>query len=146
MAWYNNVDTIKMFPLGHRQKDTKGNEYAYLKGVASNAAGSWVIWEENYATTLITADKVGPVGISMAAFDATTKFGWAQIYGVNLIAKTDTVAADAGLFIDGTAGRADDLGVAGDWIAGAWSMTADATNVATVFLDYPSVYNNAYLT
>lgn len=146
MAFTSDVHTTKRFRLGTRKEDVSGNVFIYLKGVGSTAAGKWVSWDENFATTLLAANAVGPVGIAMAAIDATTKYGWYQIYGVNTIASTDTVAADAALFIDGTAGRADDAGVAGDWIEGAWSMTADTANVATVFLKNPAVYNNGYLT
>ena len=102
------------------------------------------MWDEDYAPTRLTADEVGPVGVSMAAFDVTTEFGWAQIYGKNTVAKTDTVAADTALYIDGTAGRADDADVAQDFIVGAFAMTADTTNVATVWLNYPSVTNIAF--
>ena len=144
MAWYEEIDTVKKFPLGHRAKDTSSNEYIYLKGVASNASGEWLVWDEDYAPTRLTADEVGPVGVSMAAFDVTTEFGWAQIYGKNTVAKTDTVAADTALYIDGTAGRADDADVAQDFIVGAFAMTADTTNVATVWLNYPSVTNIAF--
>lgn len=144
MAWYEEVDTTKKFPLGHRQNDVNGNEYVYVKGVGSGAAGNFVVFDENYATTLLTADEVGPVGVMMAALDATTDFGWAQIWGVNTIADTDTVAADKALYIDGTAGRADDADVAGDSIHGAFSMAADSSNVATVFLAYPWVSDIAH--
>ena len=144
MAWYNEIDTTKKFPLGHRAKDVNGNEYVYVKGVGSGASGSWVVFDEDYATTLLTADEVGPVGIMMADLDATTDFGWAQVWGKNTIAKTDTVAADKALYIDGTAGRADDADVAGDSIHGAFSMTADTSNVATVFVAYPFVSDIAH--
>lgn len=138
-AWYAVVDTVKQFPLGHRHSDVNGNEYIYLKGVASNASGEWLVWDEDYAATRLTADEVGPVGVSMSDFDATTDFGWAQIWGKNTVAKSDTVAADKALYIDGTAGRVDDLKVNGDEVHGAFSMIADATNVVTVFLCYPYV-------
>lgn len=133
------VDAAQVHTLGTRARDTSGNEYVYLKGVGSTTAGSWVSYDENYATTLLAGNAVGPVAIAMAAIDATTEFGWYQIYGVNTVAKTDTVAADKALFIDGTAGRADDAVVTGDLIVGAQSMTADSSNVATVFIQYPHV-------
>lgn len=139
MAFYSNVDSTKKYRLGRKAKDVANNEYIYLKGVASNAAGKWVSFDENFATTLLAANAVGDVAISMAAVDAATKYGWFQIYGINTIASTDTVAADKALFIDGTAGRADDAVVTGDLIVGAFSMTADTANVATVQLNYPSV-------
>lgn len=135
----STVDTSQQVPLGTRGYDTSGNEYIYLQGVASTAAGNWVIFDENYATTLLAANGVGPVAIAMAAISATTKYGWYQIFGKNTIAKTDTVAADKALYIDGTAGRADDAGVAGDIIVGAYSMAADVSNVTTVSINYPHV-------
>lgn len=144
MAWYEDVHSAKRFRLGTRKNDVAGNEYIYLAGVTSNASGEWLVWDESFATTRLTADEVGPVGVSMAAFDATTEYGWAQVYGKNTVAKTDTVAADKALYIDGTAGRADDADVAGDSIHGAFSMTADTSNVATVYLNYPFVTDIAH--
>lgn len=140
------VDSSLKHQLGTRAFDTDGNEYIYLTGVDSTAAGNWVSFDEAHATTLLTAGAVGRVGIAMAAIDSTSEYGWYQIYGKNTVAKTDTVAADKALYIDATAGRADDAGVTGDWICGAWSRSADTSNVATVELNYPAVYNDAYLT
>lgn len=139
------VDTSPKHPLGTRMRDTVGGEYIYLSGVASTGAGSWVSFDEAHVTALLTANAIGRVAIAMAAIVAAS-YGWYQIYGKNTIAKTDTVADNAPLYIDGTDGRADDAGVAGDWIQGAWSRSADASNVATVELNYPAVYNNGYLT
>ena len=133
------VDTSRLTELGARGWDTSGNEYIYLTGVASTVAGDWVVFDESYLTTRLVAGEVGPVAIAMAAVNAATSFGWYQVYGVNTVARTDTVAADASLYIDGTTGRADDLGVAGDLIIGAYSMAADSSNVATVFISYPHV-------
>lgn len=140
----DTVDTAAKIPLGTRARDKNGNEYIYLTGVASTTAGSWVTFDEAYLTTLLAANAAGPVAIAMAATVAST-FGWYQIFGKNTVAKSDTVAADAPLYIDGTAGRVDDLGVAGDWISGAVSSTADTANVVTVWISYPFVYNNGYL-
>jgi len=137
--------TTPVHPVGTRAFDTDGNEYIYLLGVATTAAGNWVSFDEAHVTTLLTANAVGRVGIAMAAIVAAS-YGWYQIYGKNTIAMTDTIVADQPLYIDGTAGRADDAAVAGDWICGAWSRSADATNVATVELNYPAVHNDAYLT
>lgn len=133
------IDTTQKLPLGTRWS-TGGKTYVYAKGVASNTAGSWVKFDENFLCALLAADMVGPVGISMSAFLAS-QYGWVQIYGVNTQAKTDTIAADVALYIDGTSGRADDAVVTGDLILGATSETADTTNVATVFLSFPFVTN-----
>ena len=135
------VDTSQISALGSRGVDANGNEYIYLQGVGSTVAGDWVVFDENYATTRLVAGEVGAIAIAMAAINATTSYGWYQIFGVNTIARTDTIAADSALYIDGTTGRVDDLGVAGDLILGAYSMTADSSNVATVFLIYPHVSN-----
>ena len=138
----DSVHTSQLEVLGKRAWSSAGNEYIYLRGVGSTVAGDWVVYDENYFTTRLVADEVGPVAIAMAAVDAITSYGWYQIFGVNTIARTDTVAADSSLYIDGTAGRADDAGVAGDIILGAYSMTADSSNVATVHLNYPHVSND----
>jgi len=135
------VETTPSIQLGTRGRDAQGNEYIFLQGVASTAAGSWVTYNHAFATTLLAADAVGSVAIAMAAINATTKYGWYQIFGKNTIASTDTVVAGASLYIDGTAGRADDAVVAGDLIVGAFSRSADTANVATVQLCYPVVTN-----
>ena len=132
------VHTTAMHPLG-AMVHIDGKIYQYVKGVTSGAAGSWVTFDENYATTLLAANAIGPVGILMAALSTTSKYGWMQRLGVNAIASTDTIAADKPLYIDGTSGRADDAVVVGDLIVGAISMTADSSNVATVFLNWPFV-------
>ena len=139
------LDASAITKLGTRAFDTEGSEWVYLLGVASTGAGNSVVFDENFATTRIVANEVGPVAIAGAAIVAST-YGWYQIWGVNAEADTDTVAADAACFIDDTAGRVDDAGVAGDWISGMWTMTADTSNVATVMLSYPGIYNNGYLT
>lgn len=117
-----------------------GKVYLYVKGVASCVAGDWVTFDENYAITRLVADAVGRVGIMLAAVVAN-KYGWCQVFGVNTVARTDTVAADAALYIDGSTGRADDAAVTGDLILGAKSETADTSNVATVSLNFPYVTN-----
>jgi len=117
------IDDEQKATLGLRTVDKQGNEYVYLKGVGGTTAGSWVTYDENYATTLLAADAVGPVAIAKAATLAN-QYGWYQIYGSNTEAQTDTIAADKALYIDGTSGRVDDLGVSGDIVLGAYSMTA----------------------
>jgi hypothetical protein len=136
----NARSTTAMHVLGSKFQDEAGNEYIYAKGCASNAAGKFVKYDENFLCALLAADMVGPVGISMSAFVAN-EYGWVQIAGVNTQASTDTIAADVALYIDGTAGRADDAVVTGDLILGATSETADTANVATVHLNYPFVTN-----
>lgn len=133
------VDTTQRHPLGAIATDLDGNEYIYLKGVANLDAGEWVSFDEDHVTTLLAGNAVGRVAIAMAAISANTKFGWFQIYGKNVIAATDAIAADKQLYIDATAGRVDDAAVTGDLVIGAISRSADNTNVATVEINYPMV-------
>lgn len=139
MAFTSALHSAKRYRLGTRKGDPGNNVFIYLKGVASTAAGSWVTFDENFATTLLAANAVGPVAVSMVANIAATTFSWYQIYGTNTIATSDTTAADKALFIDGTAGRVDDAVVTGDLVVGACSTAADTTNVVPVWLNYPFV-------
>lgn len=138
------VDSSAVHNVGTRAVDVNGNEYIYGLGVANTAAGSWVSFDEVLASTLLAANAVGRVGIAMAAIVAS-KYGWYQIYGKNTIAACDTVADNKPLYIDDTAGRCDDAGVAGDLIFGAYSRSTDSSNVCTVELSYPFVADGAYL-
>ena len=132
------VDTSQSATLGTRAWDSEGNEYVYLQGTASVAAGTWVTTRTGYITEILTANAIGRVAISMAAVTAN-KYGWFQVFGKNAVAKTDTIAANRVLFIDGTDGRVDDLGISGDLVIGATSLTADSSNVASVWINYPYV-------
>jgi len=140
----SQIDDSDLQGVGTRGFDVDGNEYIYLQGVASTVAGNFVSFDESYVTTRIVANAVGRVAIAMAAIVAN-QYGWYQIYGKNTIATTDTILADAPLYIDGTAGRADDAAVAGDLIHGCVSRSADTSNVATVEINYPFVNDGAYL-
>jgi hypothetical protein len=132
------VDTTAKHVLGTKAYDAIGNKYIYLKGVASTGLGSWVTYDKDYATALLTANAVGPVAIAMAAIVASS-YGWYLVEGITTTAKTDTVAANKPLFIDGTDGRADDAVVTGDLIVGAISLSADSANVTTVWINRPCV-------
>jgi hypothetical protein len=135
----SDVHTTQYNRFGYKARGVDGSEWVYVKGVASGALGKFVTFDEAFACTLLAANAVGPVGVLDATLDAATKYGWAQVYGVNTYASTDTVAADKAMFIDGTAGRVDDAVVTGDLVVGCASQTADTANVATVFLNYPFV-------
>src|SRR5262245_44421019 len=140
----DQIDTTKRADLG--TKIYLGSEaYVYVQGVTSGAVGSWVTFTPAGVTTLLAANASGEVGILKAALDATTKYGWAQIFGNNTEAKVDAVASvGLPLYIDGTAGRADaGTDVSGDFIIGAISTSVAASNVASVFLNFPMVTNVA---
>lgn len=139
--FYQLVDGTQKQRLGLRKLDAARNEYIYLKGVSSNAVGSWVSFNTtSYVAVLLAADAVGSVGISMSTATGS-QWGWFMVKGFYASSKSDTVSAAGGLFIDGTAGRVDDQSVAGDFVNGAVSTAADATNILPVQISYPYVTN-----
>ena len=135
------IHTTAQNQIGDRMLDDQGNEYVYLKGAASLAAGVWVSYNAiTYQAVILTADGVGSVALAMAAVLAAN-WGWFMVKGFYPSASSDTVAGAGGLFIDGTPGRVDDASVAGDYISGAVSTGADVANVLPVQLNYPMVGN-----
>ena len=139
-----SVDTEKAYALGTRGKDNEGNEYIYLTGVASTVVGSWVTYDELGITTLLVANAIGPVAVAMAITDATTDFGWYQIFGKAEAAIIANTAADVAIGFETTSGYAGDGKAAGDAIYGAVSREATTpTAIATVQLNYPSVDDNS---
>lgn len=138
-----DVDTVKNHNFGARAFDGDGNEYIYMQGVSSGAAGSWVSTDEDYVTTLLTASAVGRVAIMMAALDATTDYGWFQIYGKNTLAlAVADITVDKPLFVTSTAGYVDDAAVSSDMIKGAICRVAATMTSASAFtavINYPFV-------
>ena len=56
-------------------------EFIYLKGVASTARGSVVVYnQDDNSTKLAVANDIGPIAVAMAASVADT-YGWYQISG-----------------------------------------------------------------
>jgi hypothetical protein len=134
-----DVLASELIPLGTR-RFVGPNEYIFLKGVASVVAGSWVSFDENHVTALLVAGAKGRVAIAKAAVDASTEFGWFQIYGKNTEAKALTGFADNGkIFATSTAGSVDDAEVAGDLVVNAIGRSAVAGGVITVELSYPFI-------
>ena len=141
------VFTSLVVPLGTRAWDNAGNEYIFLAGVSSATAGAAVTFNESYATTLLAPDAIGPVAIFDAAVNATTSYGWAQIFGFAEI-NADDVAADTRAYIDTVAGRIDDAIVAGDAVLNMLIVDTDSysgtANKALVWIAYPSVTNSLF--
>lgn len=134
------IHDSKKNPLGMRMIDDSGNEYIYLKGVASCLVDDVVTYNATtYVAVRILADAVGSVAVASAAIVAAN-WGWFLIKGFGT-ANSDTVAAAGGLFIDGTTGRVDDASVAGDFVNGMNSTGADVANKLPVHLNYPYVTN-----
>ena len=93
--------------LGTRAFDTDGNEYIFLKGVASTVLGSWVTYNNEWDTALLAANAIGPVAVAKAALVAD-KYGWYCIWG--------TVVGCAGATLDASdvVGRTGADGFVGD--------------------------------
>ncbi len=133
--------TTALNTLGTTQKDVNGNVFVYMQGVASVVAGTWVSYDEAFVTTRLVANAKGRVAIAMAAIDATTDFGWFQIYG-SATGKALTAFADNGLvYMTSTDGSVDDAVVATSVVYGAIGRSAvnETTLLATFELDFPFV-------
>ena len=136
------VDTSAKTTILTRAFDSAGNEYIYLKGVASTVVGSWVNYDETGTTTLLPANAIGPVAIAMAITDSTSKWGWYQIWGVARAKIAANCGDNASLGREGADGVCGDGRAVGDQLIGAISREA-TTNaaVATVQINYPYATN-----
>jgi hypothetical protein len=134
-----DVHTTEANKLGTRAKDATGNEYIFLKGVASVVAGTAVTYDENFATARTVTGARGPVAIAMAAIDATTKYGWFQIFGKGSGDFAGAAVAGAKVYSAST-GKVDDAVVAGDQIDGAFvGATVAGAGAGDILLCYPSM-------
>lgn len=136
--------------LGTRAFDTDGNQYIFLRGVASTVAGSWVTYDSNseFDTTLLVTGAIGPVAVAQAAIVAG-KFGWYCIWGLTTGCAQVTAADDDTLDVTGSIGRSIADGyvgngaTAGDVIYGVVArsaMEAASGNTSTLFqINYPFV-------
>lgn len=136
-----NVDTIKQQKLGTRACDVNGREYIYLAGCTSTIVGSWVTYDEDFATTLLVTNAVGPVAVAQAITSTTSKYGWYCIYGETEACVITATADNAFLGFETTSGYAGDGCAAGDCITGAVSResSGSTTGIYTVQICYPSV-------
>lgn len=119
-------------------------EFILLNGVASTAVGSLVIYDgTTYATTLapVTANQGRPVAIAMSANIDPLKWGWYQISGTAVVAKSTgiTFAATVALGVNST-GKVG-ASASGKQILGARTANAatvaSATTTVNVVLDRP---------
>lgn len=94
-------------------------EFIFLKGVASTAVGSWVTYNtDDFTTTLLVANPIGPVAIAMSA-NVASQYGWYQIQGKALGLALASFADNGNVYATATAGSVDDAVVAGDRIKNA---------------------------
>ena len=159
MAWYDGwkvVDnrigvpaieqnfTEEKVPLGTRVKAyhaTYGEgEFVFLKGVASNARGSWnTLNLDDGSTTLLAANAIGPVGIALSA-SVASEYGWYQVYGKAVGKALASFADNANVYATATAGSIDDAVVAGDRVKnakGASAVDTPDTGLAEFEISYP---------
>lgn len=132
-----DVDSSAIVELGTRAVDEQSNEYIYLRGTASVVANDWVVFGSDFTTTRLQANEIGPVAVAATAV-GVNQYGWFGIKGT-FLGNSDAISADRSLYIDGTAGRVDDLSVSGDLVIGAYSITASVSNKATCYISYPHV-------
>lgn len=143
------VSTTQNLPLGTRVKakhTTLGEaEFIYVKGVSGGAAGAWAVYNaDDYSTTLVVADAIGPVGVMMAALDAATDYGWLCVYGKVSGAQCLTSFSDNGVvFATACAGFVDDASVTGDLVNRAKGASTSTARSADFEIDYPYVDNNS---
>lgn len=136
------VHSSQKMALGTRRFDVEGREYIYLKGVGSTLYGSWVIFDELYATALMDDGvvEVGNVAIATAAVDATTEYGWYVIYGLAEGLCLADFADNGIVFNCSTAGSVDDADTAAGLIVGAVGRSDRDTTTGTALfqLSYPT--------
>lgn len=125
MPFYTEVHTEQQYRLGKEVKSAAGETYIYLPGVASNAAGQAVVFDEAFAVTRTVAASQGPLAIAMAAVDATTKFGWYMIEGKATVKVLAAFADNSNIYTTSTDGSLDDSGAgAEEFVFGATGRSA----------------------
>lgn len=102
-------------------------EFIYLKGLAATAVGTWVTFNaDDWTTTLLAANAIGPVAVAMSA-NVASQYGWYQITG-KAIGLCLAAYADNGLvYATATPGSVDDAAVAGDRVKNALGASAIGT-------------------
>lgn len=115
-------------------------EFIYLQGLDATAVGSWVTYNaDDYSTTLLAANAIGPVAVAMSA-NLTGYNGWYQIQG-KAVGKALTGFLDnANVYATATAGSIDDAVVAGDRVKrakGASAVDTPSTGLAEFEIDRP---------
>lgn len=139
-----DTDTVAKLPLGTRIKandPTYGDgEFIYLKGAATTAIGTWVTYNlDDMSTTLLAANAIGPVGISMSA-NVASQYGWYQIYGKAIGLCLSGYLDNALVYATATGGSVDDAVVAGDRVKQAIGASAIGTpsgSFAEFEIEYP---------
>ena len=130
--------------LGAVAFDQFGNEYVYLKGVASTVEGFAVTFDEVGVTTALVANAKGAVAWATGATVAD-KYGWYARRGNLLALVANTTADDYSLGRETTDGYIGNGRAAGDAIYGVMCRTTVTTAALTAIQTfcYPFV-DDAY--
>lgn len=102
-------------------------EFIYLAGVASTVVGSWATYNMgDGTTTLLVANAIGPVGVSMS-INVASSYGWYQIAGKAVGLALTGYVDNALVWGTSTAGSVDDAVVDGDRVHLAKGASAVGT-------------------
>lgn len=115
-----SFDTLDSRLLGMRiqasDPDRGYGEFIYLKGVASTAVGSWVVFYPDDWTTVLadSGDTTkGDLAVAMSANIVATTGGWYQIYGKASGLCLASFADNGDVYLTTTNGSVDDAVVDG---------------------------------
>jgi hypothetical protein len=118
------VDAEATNPVGTEARDTNGNEFLYLRGVAGCVAGSVVTFDSTGQTALLAANAKGPVAV--AGGPTVAGYGWFCVkapltFPANV---APNCAANALVGREGADGVVGDGRLAGDQIHNFWTRGA----------------------
>lgn len=125
-------------------------EFIYLQGVASTVAGSLVTYNPATGVTVLaptTANKTTPFAVAMSANVLATTWGWYQIAGVAVIAKTTIKVNPAvAIYVTGS-GQITSTAASGKQVTNAVSANAatvaSATTTVLVTINRPGGWGSA---
>lgn len=117
-------------------------EFILLAGVASTAVGSLVIYNTvSFTTTLcpVTANLGSPVAVAMSANIAATTWGWYQIGGVAVVAKSTGLGLANNVAVAVNSTGKVGTNASGKQLLGARTAnsTVSATTTVRLILDRP---------
>ena len=140
----DETSTVQNHPLGTIVSATDATygagEFVYLSGLASTAVGEWVTYNmDDGSSTLLAANAIGPVGVSMSA-NVASQYGWYQISGKAVGLALASYADNALVYATATAGSVDDAVVSGDRVKlakGASAVDTPSTGYAEFEIHRP---------
>jgi len=139
-----DTSTTQRHPLGieiQAADSTYGvGTFVYLKGATSTAVGSWVTYNaDDYTTTLLAANAIGPVAVAMSA-NVASQYGWYQIVGKAVGKALAGYADNARVYATATAGSVHSDVVDGDMVhlaKGASAVDTPSTGLAEFEIHRP---------